>query len=135
MGSSVPSAVVVRARPITMASSTVPISVSARAMSRARASEITHPVVASRRERPRMRGRSSSNPARNMRYDSPISSRATTTLSGWATLSTAGPMTMPRAISNTTSGIARRPVSSARTGDTTATIPISTRVPTVDSVM
>ena len=125
----------VRARLITMASMTVPIAVSAEAINRARASEIIHPVVASFKERPRMRGRSSSTPARNIRYDSPRSSKATMTLSGWATPRTAGPITMPRAISKTTPGMARRPVSSARTGEITATIPISTSVATVDSVM
>jgi hypothetical protein len=135
IGNSVPRAVVVRARPITMASSTVPITVSAVAISSARASEIIHPVVASFRDRPRMRGRSSSSPARNIRYDSPISSRATMTLSGWAMPRTAGPITMPRTISNTTSGIARRPVSSARMGEITATIPISTSVASVESVI
>jgi len=120
IGSSVPRAVVVRARLITMASMTVPIAVSAEAINRARASEIIHPVVASFKERPRMRGRSSSTPARNIRYDSPRSSKATMTLSGWATPRTAGPITMPKAISKTTPGMARRPgpyeSSVARTG-------------------
>ena len=135
IGSSVPRAVVVRASPITMASSTVPIAVRTAAISKAKASEIAHPAAASSRERPRMRGRSSSSPARNIRYASPISSRATMMLPGWAMPRTAGPIMMPRTISNTTPGIARRPVSSASMGEITATIPISTSVPIVDSVM
>jgi hypothetical protein len=47
---------------------------------------------------------------------------------------TAGPMMMPRTISITTSGTDSFPVSSDRIGDSTATTPIKTNVPTVVNV-
>ena len=56
-------------------------------------------------------------------------------VSGWAMPRAVGPMTIPRPIRNTTSGISRRPDSSLRIGDKTATNAISTSVSIVDSDM
>jgi hypothetical protein len=135
IGSSVPSAVVVRARPITISSMTVPISTSVAAIAMARTSEMIHPLIASWSGRPRTRERSSSRPARNIRNDRPIEARPEMTPLVCARPSTLGPITMPRTISTTTPGIASRPVHFARMGARTATIAIRSSVLTAPRLM
>lgn len=127
IGSRVPSAVVVSARPISRLDRAKPELTSTNASPKPSTRDIAHPSAARVNGVPLTRSRSMSNPARNIRKQSPRLAKACTRSPVSARPRTCGPITMPRPISSTTAGTRRRRSDSAPNGASTAAALMRTR--------
>ena len=126
IGSSVPSAVVVRQRPMSRSERAKPEMTSTPATASATARETNQPTVARLSGAPAMRPSSISKPARNIRKLRPRLPNPATTGVTSASPRTWGPMTIPSRISSTTPGRRNRRSASAPSGARTAATMMST---------